>query len=176
MINIFNGLTPIIAHELRVVAPPRSVRNQISVPSLCIDFQSSYGQYIATFNRKENPMHFRDRGHVVQLIRTSYDKDSKKGKNQIVGRLVKANPRVPDALEAALTAEERQEVASWLEGHAALERLKRELAVRTLPEQLALAREWFRDQSGDDARIIAATLIPAWVQLRVALKRKGFVD
>jgi hypothetical protein len=121
-------------------------------------------------------MHFRERAHVVQIIRTSYDSGSKKGKNQIVGRLLKANPQIPAALEAALTKEERKELSAWIEGHATSERLKRELAVRTLPEQLALAEEWFADQKGDDARVFAATLVPAWVQLRMVLKRNGLIE
>jgi hypothetical protein len=121
-------------------------------------------------------MHFRERGQVVQVIRTTYNTGSKKGKAEIVGRLVKANPQITEALEAALTPEERKEVAIWIGGHATTERLKRELAVRTLSEQLALAEEWFADQKGDDARVLAATLIPAWAHLRVALKRNGLVE
>jgi hypothetical protein len=121
-------------------------------------------------------MHFREREHVVQIIRTAYDPSSKKGKNEIVGRLVKANPKVPVDLEATLTAEERKEVAAWIEGHATSERLKRELAVRTLPEHLALAEQWFANQKGEDARILAATLIPAWAQLRAVLKRSGLIE
>ena len=121
-------------------------------------------------------MHFRERGQIVQVIRTTYDPSSKKGKNEIVGRLVKANPQISDALEAALSSEERKELGVWIKGHATVEQLKRELAVRTLPEQLALAEEWFEDQKGDDARALAAALIPAWVQLRIVLKRKGLIE
>jgi hypothetical protein len=121
-------------------------------------------------------MHFRERGNVVQIIRTKYDSGSKRGKNEIVGRLVKANPQISDALESTLTSEERKELAAWIKGHATSERLKRELAVRTLPEQLALAKEWFKSQKGDDARILAAALSPAWVQLRMVLKRNGLVE
>jgi hypothetical protein len=121
-------------------------------------------------------MHFRERGHVVQIIRTSYDPSSKKGKNEIVGRLVKANPQVPEALEAVLSTEERKEVASWIAGHATVERLKKQLAVHTLPEQLSLAEEWFAGQRGDDARVLAAALIPAWARLRSVLKRNGHIE
>ena len=121
-------------------------------------------------------MHFRERGHVVQIIRTSYDPGSKKGKNQIVGRLIKANPQLPADLEKTLTADERKEVAGWIKGNAATERLKRELAVRTLPEQLALAKEWFADQTGEDARAAAASLVPAWVKLRLVLKQQGLIE
>jgi hypothetical protein len=121
-------------------------------------------------------MHFRERGHVVQIIRTVYDSESKKGKNEIVGRLVKADPKISDEIQAVLTADERKEVASWIEGHATVERLKRELAARSLPGQLALAKEWFKDQKADDARTLAATLMPAWVELRAVLKRGGLAE
>jgi hypothetical protein len=121
-------------------------------------------------------MHFRERGHIVQLIRTTYDAASKKGKNEIVGRLVKANIQVSKELEAALKPEERKELEVWIAGHATVVRLKRELAVRTLPEQLALAEEWFADQKGDDARVMAAAVIPAWIRFRAGLKRNGLVE
>ncbi len=121
-------------------------------------------------------MHFRERNQIVQIIRTKYDAVSKKGKNEIVGRLPKANPKVSDELAAALTKEERKEVAAWIEGYATVGRLKRELAVRTLPEQLTLAQEWFADQKGEEARFLAASLIPAWARLRSTLKKSGLVE
>jgi hypothetical protein len=122
-------------------------------------------------------MHFRERHQIVQIIRTKYDPDTKKGKNEIVGRLAKANPQFSEALEAALSKEERKEVAAWIEGHATVQRLRKELAVRNLPEQLALAEEWFADQKGsNDARVLAASLVPAWVQLRLVMKRNSLVE
>jgi hypothetical protein len=121
-------------------------------------------------------MHFRERRQIVQIIRTTYDPALKKGKNEIVGRLVKANPEISKSLETVLTTEERKEVAAWIARYATVERLKRELAVRSLPEQLALAEEWFADQQDGDARVLAATLVPAWTHLRVLLKRKGLVE
>jgi hypothetical protein len=121
-------------------------------------------------------MHFRERGNVVQIIRTTYDAALKKGKNEIVGRLAKSNPQVTKTLEGALKPEERKELAAWLEGYATLGRLKRELAVRTLPEQLALAETWFSEKKGEDARILAMALIPAWSQLRTVLKRNSLIE
>ena len=121
-------------------------------------------------------MHFRERNQVIQIIRTKYDAATKKGKNEIVGRLPKANPKLSDELVAALTKEERKEVATWIEGYATVGRLKRELAVRTLQEQMALAQEWFADQKGDEARVLAASLMPAWARLRSTLKKSALVE
>jgi hypothetical protein len=121
-------------------------------------------------------MHFRERDNIVQIIRTKYDAALKKGKNEIVGRLVKANPKVSEELAKILTKEERKEVTAWIEGHAKVGRLKSELAVRTLPEQLVLAEEWFANQKGDDAQFLAASLVPAWARLRATLKKHKLVE
>ena len=121
-------------------------------------------------------MHFRERDQIVQIIRTKYDAALKKGKNEIVGRLPKANPKITDELAAALTKEERKEVGAWIEGHAKVGRLRRELAVRTLQEQLTLAEQWFAEQKDDDARFLAASLVPAWARLRATLKKNNLVE
>jgi hypothetical protein len=121
-------------------------------------------------------MHFRERNQIVQIIRTKYDAASKKGKNEIVGRLSKVNPKLTDELTSGLTKEERKEVTAWIEGYATVGRLRRELAVRTLTEQLTLAQEWFADQKGEEARFLAASLIPAWARLRSTLRKSGFIE
>jgi hypothetical protein len=45
-----------------------------------------------------------------------------------------------------------------------------------LQEQLTLAEEWFADQKGDDARFLAASLVPAWLRLRAAMKKNDLVE
>jgi hypothetical protein len=121
-------------------------------------------------------MHFRERGQIVQIIRTTYDQGSKKGKNEIVGRLMKNKPEISDALRKALSTEERREVETWIKSYASVMPLKRELAARTLPESLALAEDWFKGQKGDDARVLAAGIMTAWTHLRVVMKRNGLLE
>ncbi len=121
-------------------------------------------------------MHFRERGQVIQIIRTVREANSKKGKNEIVGRLPKSKLQISEELATVLTAEERKEVTAWIKGHATAERLKKELAVRTLPEQMALAGQWFAEQKSEDSRVMAAALVPAWTRLRVILKRSGLFE
>jgi len=121
-------------------------------------------------------MHFRERNQIVQIIRTKYDAAQKKGKNEIVGRLQRANPKLTDELTAALTKEERKEVAAWMEGYGTLARLQREIAARTLLERLGLAQEWFVEQKGDEARLLAASLLPAWARLRITMKKNGLIE
>lgn len=121
-------------------------------------------------------MHFRDRGNFVQVIRTNLDPTTKKGKNELVGRLVKGEPKVPEELTATLSAEERKEVATWIAGSARIAKLKSELAARTIHEQLALAQQWFSDQKSDDARLLADGVVQAWVRLRMTLKKSNLIE
>lgn len=121
-------------------------------------------------------MHFRERGKIVQIIRTSYDPSSKKGKNEIVGRLGKNNLKISPELDAALSDKERMEVKAWIKGLGSTERLKKELTAHTLPEQMAIAGEWLKDQKGEDARLLAASLSRSWVELRMVLTKSGLID
>src|SRR3974377_1432205 len=121
-------------------------------------------------------MHFRERNQIIQIIRTKYDAVEKKGKSEIVGRLQKANPTLTAELTSMLTKEERKEVEAWIASYSSLGRLKRAVAARTLQEQLDFAQEWFADQKGDDARLLVASLMPAWARLRVTLKKSGLIE
>jgi hypothetical protein len=121
-------------------------------------------------------MHFRDRGQVVQIIRTTYDAASKKGKNEIVGRLSKENPKILEKWGDLLSPAERKEVTAFIDGYATLAKLKGELAARSLTEQMALAEGWFSTHKGEDARLLAASLVPAWTRLRGSLKKNNLAD
>ena len=121
-------------------------------------------------------MHFRERGTVVQLIRTSYDSTTKKGKNEIVGRLVKNNPKITPQLDGVLTDKERKEVKAWIVGNGTTGRLKEQLAAHTLAEQMALEEEWFKGHKGEDARILATTLMGSWLPLRQVMKKNGLIE
>jgi hypothetical protein len=87
-----------------------------------------------------------------------------------------ANPKISERPGVTPTEEggEKRSAAGTASDKMARE-LKREFAARKLPEHLALAEEWFSRQKGDDARLLAATLIPAWKRLRLALKRHGLL-
>lgn len=124
-------------------------------------------------------MDFTEHGRFVRITRTSHDgskKGKKKKKNQIVGRLLKADPQMSKELEVLLSEAERKEVISWIARQASIQQLKRQLAVHTLSEQLSLAEEWFSGSQGEDARFLAASLIPAWGRLRAVLRRSGYLE
>ena len=67
-------------------------------------------------------------------------------------------------------------MATRIDGYSTVSRLNRELAARSLPELLSLAYGWFATQKGNEARFLAASLIPDWVRLRASLKKSGLVE
>ncbi|HYH18022.1 MAG TPA: hypothetical protein VD995_05335 [Azospirillum sp.] len=120
-------------------------------------------------------MQFRERRRVIQVIRTVYDPGLKRGRSEVVGTLDKAAPAVTEALRAACTAEELEEVGAYLRARL---NTQRGAAVRagaeTLPEQMRKAAEYFRTHQDEEALAFAAEIRAAWEPLKEAMRDAGF--
>jgi len=119
-------------------------------------------------------MQFRERRRVIQVIRTVYDPAIKRGKSEVVGRLVQDAPVIDDELRQACTAEELCEVEAFLVQLQA--RQSREGATEAaagLPAQMRLAESWFRNHADGTAAALAAEVWTAWDDLSKALKKTG---
>lgn len=79
-------------------------------------------------------------------------------------------------LDGALTDKERRAVKAWIEDYGGIKRLKRNLAARTLSEQIALAEAWFSEHKDEDARVLASTISRSWAQLRMLMKKNGLIE
>ncbi len=122
-------------------------------------------------------MHFRVRKNVVQLVRTSYNPDTKKPRTVVVGRMPLKQPKLLPELESKLTEDEIAETEEWIEGQFRMNSLKEELAALTLPESISAANRWFsRNADNPAAAAIALQLLPALQALRKALRRKDLLD
>ena len=122
-------------------------------------------------------MHFRTRNKIIQVIRTTYDANSKKGKNEIVGRMPAANPQINDAMIESLSASELQEVEQWLEGQARLNSMQYELAAKTLNETISKATNWFAATSNkEEARTVYAGINQAMRGLKKAVTQAGLLE
>jgi hypothetical protein len=109
-------------------------------------------------------MHIRVRNNVVQLIRVTYDKETQKGKNEIIGKLQKNNPTISDDLKKICTKEEIQEIEDWIEGASQLDILASEYAARTLALNIDKATDWLEAQP-KDSKIVKAILIDLHMSL-----------
>lgn len=120
-------------------------------------------------------MQFRERRRVIQVIRTTYDPELKRGRGEVLGRIDKAAPIVTEKLQKACTPEEIGEVYEYLAVRAVA---LREEAVRagaeTLPVQIRQAAEYFRTHSDDEARVFAKEIRAAWNELKSAMRKAGF--
>jgi len=137
------------------------------------------GQYIANTERseKEPKMHFRIRQNVVQLVRTEYDKETKKPKATVVGGLRRAKPEVNEDLKKALTPEELAEVDRWIATEQRLQALKEEVASLSLAETMTLAEQWFARQNGsEEARSVATQVVAGWQRLRGQMKKHSALE
>jgi hypothetical protein len=121
-------------------------------------------------------MHFRLRKNVVQLVRTSYDPDTKRPKTAVVGRMPLKKPKLSPDLKSKLTEDEIAETKEWIEGQFRMNSLRDELAARTLPESIGAAHRWLANNADDPAAAaIMPQLLPALQALRRMLRRKGLL-
>ncbi|MCW2237910.1 hypothetical protein [Azospirillum canadense] len=120
-------------------------------------------------------MQFRERRRVIQVIRTTYDPEVKRGRSEVLGKIDKAAPTVTDKLHKACTPEELAEIATYL---ANRQNLLRNEAVRagaeTLPAQMRAAAEYFRTHRDEEAKDFAVDIRAAWDELKSALRKAGF--
>lgn len=120
-------------------------------------------------------MHFRKRGSTIRVIRTSYDKKTKKAVSTSLGSLSLNSEVIPDDLKAQCTPEEVKEVQVWMGSARKVERLNAEHAARSLPQVVADAIAWFKTDTGDDVEQVATQALAAMSQLRRTLKNKNLL-
>jgi hypothetical protein len=117
-------------------------------------------------------MHFRVRRNLVQLVRTTYDPDTKRPKAQVVGRMPLAEPALTPDLLASLSPEEVREVQVWIDRESRKVLLREELAALTLTETLELADAWLRRQTASPtAAVLASAILPHLISLRKTVNR-----
>lgn len=119
-------------------------------------------------------MHFRQRGNVIQLVRTAYDAEKKGPKSEVVGRLPKRAKEIPEELRAKLTPQEIGELTTYMEQTREIEELQRKLAAHTLRQTVAQAIEYAEgvtDEAEQDR--LRAIFADAVVALRRAGNAKG---
>jgi hypothetical protein len=122
-------------------------------------------------------MHFRFRKNIVQVVRTTYDPATKGPRTEIVGRLLRSDPKAAPELLAACTAEEAEEVQRWIGTHLKADAVAVEHAARSLAGQIAKAAEWFSVTDDlDSAHLVVAEIHQQWSKLRAQLRRRGLLD
>lgn len=122
-------------------------------------------------------MHFRVRKNVIQLVRTSYDPEIKRGVATVVGTVRLAHPELTEELKTLLTAEETAQFDLWVQTQHRIDALREELAALSLPQSMAQALKWF-EREGDTpaASALASETVFQWQALRRQLTKQGLLD
>ncbi|WP_059396412.1 hypothetical protein [Pseudomonas putida] len=110
-------------------------------------------------------MRFRDKGNMIQCIRTTYDSDKGRGVDKLIGSLPGDSEWVPAELQALLTEEEAKDLSGVLFDRM-LERssaLRRESLLK-LAGTVKLAREALKSQQNVELMGDKATAL-LWAEL-----------
>lgn len=117
-------------------------------------------------------MHFRTRKNVIQFVRTTYNRETKKPQAVVVGSIPSGNAVIGDELRSKLSEEEIIQAETWIKQQHHTTLLREELAALTLAETLMLANNWFTRQGDTDAAHIAVVdILPALQLLRKSLNK-----
>jgi hypothetical protein len=120
-------------------------------------------------------MHFRFRGNNIQVVKTQPDPETGKAKSVPLGSINRATLAISDKLQMNCSPEELREIEGWVRRYQAIDRLKRQHAALTLPEQIAAAAEWFEQASIDEASQVADDIMATTAVLRRILNRRGLL-
>ena len=121
-------------------------------------------------------MHFRVRKNVIQLIRTSYDKNKKKGSNTIVATVRLPKPELSEDLRSSLSVDEISAFEAWINTQHRKQMLREEMAALTLAETIELAEKWFdREAESNTAQSLAHDIVFQWQSMRKLLAKKGLL-
>ncbi|MDO9106917.1 MAG: hypothetical protein Q7U57_18395 [Methylovulum sp.] len=122
-------------------------------------------------------MHFRIRKNVIQVIRTTYDENKKKGVNSIIGTVLLSKPELSDELRVRLTAEEIFAFDTWVNTQHRTSMLREEIAALTLAETMVLAEKWFeRSNDAGATQMVVRDILFHWQSLRKMLAKKGLLE
>jgi hypothetical protein len=117
-------------------------------------------------------MHYRIRGNSVQVVKTQPDPKTGKVRSVPVGSANLATGKLSDRLSQGLTPAEIAEVETWTTARTELERQKRGLEARMLPETLAHIAEWVGQADKAEVEQVADQVQFAMADLRRALRQR----
>lgn len=84
-------------------------------------------------------MNFRDRGHTVQIVRSTVDPETKKSKETVFASVHKRTLEIDPAVLEKASAEEQAEIKAWLERYKAIQAMKTQAETYSLPDVVRTA-------------------------------------
>ncbi len=119
-------------------------------------------------------MHFRDRGNSVQVVRVTYDEGTKKPKQTVLGTIPKRTMEPEPAVMQAASAEEKAEIARWIERNREVVAAKTLAEVHSLPDVVRAATRYLETVTDETERsLLQDMMMEASKRLRRAVRPAG---
>lgn len=116
-------------------------------------------------------MHFRIRENAIQLIRTTYDADQKRGKNSVVGSVSRRSLALSDDLASKLTPEEKDEFNQFVTTYRNTKQTQAKVYAFQLPDIVRQVIEAAKATEGSERDMIVGNLTSASQELRAFINR-----
>jgi hypothetical protein len=120
-------------------------------------------------------MHFRFRGNNIQVVKSQKNAATGKAKSVPLGSINRATRVISERLRKNCSPEELAEIEAWVKRYEAIDGVKRKHAALTLPDQMAIAAQWFAEANPDEARQVADDIMATTAVLRQVLNRRGLL-
>jgi hypothetical protein len=117
-------------------------------------------------------MHFRIRPAAIQVLKSTYDPNSKKTSNKIVAKIPRATLRVKEVKEGgSLSNQEKAEIEAFIERYKNTEALQWRFYAHKLPDIVCdVVRYLSTLEDAAEKEVIAAHIAQAMVELRRAIR------
>ena len=117
-------------------------------------------------------MHFRVREKAIQLVRTAYDANSKKGVSTVVGSIPRRTMALPDDLAERLSDAEKAEFRAFQASQSEVALLDAKLAAHTFPGTVRKVISYIEETTDEDEKELLRSYIDsALFDLRKYSKR-----
>ena len=116
-------------------------------------------------------MHFRPRLAAIQVLRSTYDANTKKTSNEVVAEIPRATLRVKEDEAKGLTNQEKAEIDAFIERYKNTEALQRRFYAHKLPDIVSdVVRYASTLEDAAEKEVIASHIAQAMVDLRRTMK------
>lgn len=104
-------------------------------------------------------MHFRVREKAVQLVRTTYNADTKKGVATVVGSIPRRTMVLPDDMAEKLSEEEKAEFKAFQSSQSEVALLDAKLAAHTFPSTVRKVISYIEETTNEDEKELLRSYI-----------------
>jgi hypothetical protein len=117
-------------------------------------------------------MHFRIRTNAIQLIRTTYDAEQKRGKNEVVGTVSRRNLTLSEEVAGKLTPEEKESFEAFVTTYRNTKSMQAKVHAFQLSDIVQQAIEAAEGAEGAEQEMIIANLTGAAQEIRSFLNKR----